>query len=89
MTLAISIDTRHGGKPNFAMATITTIGDRTAVDFNYIRKPTVAEIACAEEAVTRFLKSNGEDITVVGSEHIPDPDKRRKALRKFLGGGQG
>ena len=64
MTLAISIDTRHGGKPNFAMATITTIGDRTAVDFNYIRKPTVAEIACAEEAVTRFLKSNGEDITV-------------------------
>jgi len=45
MTLAISIDTHHGGKPNFAMATITTVGDRTAVDFNYIRKPTVAEVA--------------------------------------------
>jgi len=89
MTLAISIETHQGGKPNFATATITTVGDRTAVDFNYIRKPTVAEIACAEEAVTRFLKSQGADITVVAVECIPDPEERRKALRKFLGGGQG
>jgi len=89
MTLVIAIEAVQGTEPIFAIVTITTIADRTAVDFAYTRNPTAAEIELAERGVTQFLQSRGDEVTVVDSAAIQDPAERHRAIRKFLGGGQG
>jgi len=76
---------------NVALGKLLVIGEKIAIEIGWHHEPTDEERAVFDASVHQiFCEYFGEDsVTSSGSQVIMDPEKRRAAIRKYLGGGQG